>query len=205
MWPTATSATAPASPKGTYFWCSTSGTPDRCIHAVVEMNRFRRARSHSLLVTQSLLHKKPGQYIRVLAFATPIPSLTLLRAALRTLSLRNPCSAIKPSLYIPVQAFVAPIPPVTPVRRPTEIGSFPAHKEGDLKPQSTRYGVFPPPPFKPSAKWCSDQGEMAGMPFQAHPRLERVWVDPDMGAILPIKRLVRGGISWLLLVAVDKK
>ena len=46
---------------------------------------------------------------------------------------------------------------------------------------------------------------MAGMPFQAHPRRERVWADPDMSAILTIKGLVRGGISWLLLVAVDKK
>ena len=43
------------------------------------------------------------------------------------------------------------------------------------------------------------------MLFQAHPRRERVWADPDLGAILPIKGLVRGGISWLLLVAVDKK
>ena len=38
-------ATAPASPKSTYCWCSTSGTPERYIHAVVEMNRFRRAGS----------------------------------------------------------------------------------------------------------------------------------------------------------------
>ena len=29
------SAIAPASPKSAYCWCSTSGTPDRCIHAVV--------------------------------------------------------------------------------------------------------------------------------------------------------------------------
>ena len=46
---------------------------------------------------------------------------------------------------------------------------------------------------------------MAGMPFQAHPCWERVWVDPDMGAILPIKGLVRGGIFSSLFVAVDKK
>ncbi len=32
-----------------------------------------------------------------------------------------------------------------------------------------------------------------------------MWGDPDMGAILTIKGLVRGGFSWLLLVAVDKK
>ena len=32
-----------------------------------------------------------------------------------------------------------------------------------------------------------------------------MWVDPDMGAILTIKGLVWGGISWVLLVAVDKK
>ena len=43
------------------------------------------------------------------------------------------------------------------------------------------------------------------MLFQAHPCRERVWGDPDMSAILPIKGLVRGGISWVLLVAVDKK
>jgi hypothetical protein len=42
-------------------------------------------------------------------------------------------------------------------------------------------------------------------PFQANSCRERVWADPDMGAILTIKGLVRGGISWLLLVAVDKK
>jgi len=46
---------------------------------------------------------------------------------------------------------------------------------------------------------------MAGMPFQAHPCRERVWVDPDMGAILSIKGLVRGGIFSSLFVAVDKK
>ncbi len=46
---------------------------------------------------------------------------------------------------------------------------------------------------------------MAGMPFQAHPCRERVWVDPDMGAILTIKGLVRGGIFSSLFVAVDKK
>ena len=34
---------------------------------------------------------------------------------------------------------------------------------------------------------------------------ERVWADPDMGAILPIKGLVRGGIFSSLFVAVDKK
>jgi len=39
---------------------------------------------------------------------------------------------------------------------------------------------------------------MAGMPFQAHPCQERVWVDPDMGAILTIKGLVRGRRFWLL-------
>jgi hypothetical protein len=32
-----------------------------------------------------------------------------------------------------------------------------------------------------------------------------VWVDPDMGAILLIKGLVRGGIFSSLFVAVDKK
>jgi hypothetical protein len=32
-----------------------------------------------------------------------------------------------------------------------------------------------------------------------------VWADPDMGAILPIKGLVRGGIFSSLFVAVDKK
>ena len=94
-----------------------------------------------------------------------------------------------------------------PVRRSTKIGSFPAHKEGGLKPQTLKIRVFcfSLPPFKPSAKWCSDQGEMAWMPFQAHPCRERVWVDPDMGAILPIKGLVRGGIFSFLFVAVDKK
>jgi hypothetical protein len=46
---------------------------------------------------------------------------------------------------------------------------------------------------------------MAGMPFQAHPCQERVWVDPDMGAILTIKGLVRGGIFSSLFVAADKK
>jgi hypothetical protein len=43
------------------------------------------------------------------------------------------------------------------------------------------------------------------MPFQARSCRERVGADPDMGAILPKQGLVRGGISWLLLVAVDKK
>ena len=42
-------------------------------------------------------------------------------------------------------------------------------------------------------------------PFQAHPCRERVWADPDMGAILPIKGLVRGGTFWLLFLAVEKK
>ena len=46
---------------------------------------------------------------------------------------------------------------------------------------------------------------MAGKPFQAHPCRERVWGDPDMGAILTIKGLVRGGIFSSLFVAVDKK
>ena len=46
---------------------------------------------------------------------------------------------------------------------------------------------------------------MAGRPFQAHPCRERVWADPDMGAILTIKWLVRGGIFSSLFVAVDKK
>ena len=46
---------------------------------------------------------------------------------------------------------------------------------------------------------------MAGTPFQAHPRWERVWADPDMGAILPKMGLVRGGIFSSLFVAVDKK
>jgi len=32
-----------------------------------------------------------------------------------------------------------------------------------------------------------------------------VWADPDMGAILTIKGLVRGGIFSSLFVAVDKK
>jgi hypothetical protein len=61
------------------------------------------------------------------------------------------------------------------------------------------------PPFKPSAKWCSYQGEMAWMPFQARSCWEHVWADPDMGAILTIKGLVRGGIFSSLFVAVDKK
>jgi hypothetical protein len=39
---------------------------------------------------------------------------------------------------------------------------------------------------------------MAGMPFQAHPCRERVWVDPDMGAVLTIKGFVRGRRFWLL-------
>jgi hypothetical protein len=46
---------------------------------------------------------------------------------------------------------------------------------------------------------------MAWMPFQARPCRERVWVDPDLGAILTIKGLVRGGIFSSLFVAVDKK
>jgi len=46
---------------------------------------------------------------------------------------------------------------------------------------------------------------MAGMPFQANSRRERVWADPDMGAILTVKGLVRGGIFSSLFVAVDKK
>ena len=37
---------------------------------------------------------------------------------------------------------------------------------------------------------------MAGMLFQAHSCRERVWADPDMGAILTIKGLVRGGIYF---------
>jgi hypothetical protein len=114
----------------------------------LEMNRFRRARSHSL---------------RAQGCSTGVPAC-----------------------------------------RPTEIDSFPAHKEGGLKPHSSIY-VFFFPPFKPSAKLGSDQGEMAGMIIQVHPCRERVWTDPDMGAILPKKGLVRGGISWSLLVAVDKK
>jgi hypothetical protein len=32
-----------------------------------------------------------------------------------------------------------------------------------------------------------------------------VWADPDMGAILTIKGLVRGGTFWLLFLAVEKK
>ena len=32
-----------------------------------------------------------------------------------------------------------------------------------------------------------------------------MWVDPDMGAFLPIKGLVWGGIFSSLFVAVDKK
>jgi hypothetical protein len=55
---------------------------------------------------------------------------------------------------------------------------------------------------------------MAGTPFQAHPCLcpwmdgsramqellprDRVWADPDMGAILTIKGLVWGRRFWLL-------
>ena len=39
---------------------------------------------------------------------------------------------------------------------------------------------------------------MAGTPFQAHPCRERVWSDPDMGAILTIKGLVWGRRFWLL-------
>ncbi len=46
---------------------------------------------------------------------------------------------------------------------------------------------------------------MAGMPFQAHSCRERVWAAPDMGAILTIKGLVRGGIFSSLFVVVDKK
>jgi len=46
---------------------------------------------------------------------------------------------------------------------------------------------------------------MARMPFQAHSCRERVWADLDMGAILTIKGLVRGGIFSFLFVAVDKK
>jgi len=46
---------------------------------------------------------------------------------------------------------------------------------------------------------------MAGMPFQAHSCRERVWVDPDVGAILTKQGLVRGGIFSSLFVAVDKK
>jgi len=46
---------------------------------------------------------------------------------------------------------------------------------------------------------------MAGMPFQANSCRERVWADPDMGAILTIKGLVRGGTFWLLFLAVEKK
>jgi len=46
---------------------------------------------------------------------------------------------------------------------------------------------------------------MAGMPFQANSCRERVWADPDMGVILTIKGLVRGGIFSSLFVAVDKK
>ena len=46
---------------------------------------------------------------------------------------------------------------------------------------------------------------MAGMPFQARSCREHVWADPDMGAILTIKGLVRGGIFSSLFVAVDKK
>ena len=46
---------------------------------------------------------------------------------------------------------------------------------------------------------------MAGMPFQSHPRRERVWADPDMSAILTIKGLVRGGTFSSLFAAVGKK
>ena len=42
-------------------------------------------------------------------------------------------------------------------------------------------------------------------PFQARSCRERVWADPDMGAILTIKGLGRGGIFSSLFVAVDKK
>ena len=43
------------------------------------------------------------------------------------------------------------------------------------------------------------------MLFQAHPCRERVWADPDMSAILPIKGLVWGGTFWCLFLAVEKK
>ena len=33
----------------------------------------------------------------------------------------------------------------------------------------------------------------------------RVWTDPDLAAILTIRGLGRGGISWVLLFAVEKK
>jgi len=33
----------------------------------------------------------------------------------------------------------------------------------------------------------------------------QMWADPDMGAILTIKGLVRGGTFWLLFLAVEKK
>jgi len=46
---------------------------------------------------------------------------------------------------------------------------------------------------------------MAGKPFQANSCRERAWADPDMGAILTIKGLVRGGTFWLLFLAVEKK
>lgn len=71
------------------------GQPNFVAYGFLEMIRFRQARSHSLLVTQSLRHKKPGQYILVLAFATPVPSLTLLKAALRPLLRSMECAAIK--------------------------------------------------------------------------------------------------------------
>ena len=43
------------------------------------------------------------------------------------------------------------------------------------------------------------------MPFQARSHRERVGADPDMGAILTIKGLGRGGTFWLLFLAVEKK
>jgi hypothetical protein len=81
------------------------------------------------------------------------------------------------------------------VCRPTEIDSFPVHKEGGLKPQSLRYDflLFLLPPFKSPAKLGSYRGELSGMTIQAPPRWERVGVDRDMDAILTKQGFVWGG------------
>jgi len=60
---------------------------------------------------------------------------------------------------LPAQGYSTGIP----ARRPTEIDSFPAHEEGGLKKPKLQVTVFFIPPFKPSAKWCSNQGKLAGV------------------------------------------
>jgi hypothetical protein len=60
-------------------------------------------------------------------------------------------------------------------------------------------------PFRPAAKVRSNRGQMAWMPFEGQPRLERVWPDRDLAVLLTRQGLVRGGFSWLLLLAVEKK